>query len=250
MGRLYENPPVIEAICEFRFKAGQEWDWTIPGLIYDKVKKDFPKKRQQGSFQFQFQVDAQQKAEASQGGISRMQFLHENDDALLQVGPDLLVINQLKPYPTWKVYKEMILKALDVYRQIAQPNAFIRIGLRYINRIDVPKSQAQIEDYLLAIPQVPEPIPQLFATWVQRVEIPFEDTNGLLALQSGSIQQPQHKELAFLLDLDFSTLRAESVTLDSALVWIEQAHDRVEQAFEASITDKTRELFKEVSLVT
>jgi uncharacterized protein (TIGR04255 family) len=194
-------------------------------------------------------VDAQQKAEASQAGISRMQFLRENENALLQVGPDLLVINQLKPYPTWKTYKAMILKALDVYRVVAQPYGFLRIGLRYINRIDVPKSQAQIEDYLLALPQVPEPIPQLFASWVQRVEVPFEDANGSLALQSGSIQQPQQEELAFLLDLDFSTLKAESIALDSAANWIEQAHDRVEQAFEASVTDETRELFKEVSLV-
>lgn len=249
MGKVYVNPPIIEAICEFRFKPSQEWDWTIPGLIYDKVKKDFPKKRQQGSIQFQFQVTGQENAEAVQGNIARMQFLREDEKALVQVGPDILVVNHLRPYPTWSVFKGMIIDALDIYKQVAQPEGLTRIGLRYINRIDVPRSEAQIEDYLLAIPQVPEPIPQLFATWVQRVEIPFEDTNGLLALQSGSIQQPQQKELAFLLDLDFSTLRAESVALDSALIWIEQAHDRIEQAFEASITDNTRELFKEVSLV-
>ncbi|MEH2362987.1 hypothetical protein [Nostoc sp.] len=36
--RQYSNPPIEEAICEFRFAPGQVWNFTIPGLFYEKVR--------------------------------------------------------------------------------------------------------------------------------------------------------------------------------------------------------------------
>jgi uncharacterized protein (TIGR04255 family) len=172
-----------------------------------------------------------------------MQFLRSDERALLQVGPDLLTVNHLKPYPSWTAFKEMIVRALKVYREVAAPKGIRRIGLRYINKIEIPKTRVEIEDYLLAVPQVPEAVPQVFARFVQRVEIMFEQANGLLILQTGSVQQEAGTETAFMLDLDFITLQA--VTLDAAMDWVEQAHDHVERTFETCITDNTRKLFKE-----
>ncbi|MGQ0654564.1 MAG: TIGR04255 family protein [Betaproteobacteria bacterium] len=46
MPKKYKNPPIIEAICEFRFSETSPWDLTIPGLIYELVKDKFPKRVQ------------------------------------------------------------------------------------------------------------------------------------------------------------------------------------------------------------
>ena len=54
MGRRYKNPPIVEALCEFEFISSQPWDLTIPGLIYEKVKDEFPDKRQQIGIGVQF----------------------------------------------------------------------------------------------------------------------------------------------------------------------------------------------------
>ena len=249
MGKLYENPPLIEALCEFRFEPSQPWDWTIPGLVYDKIKSDFPKKRQQNVLQVELQAEREEVAQSVKGGIARMQFLRDDEHALIQVGPDLLVINHLKPYPTWRVFSEMIANGLSVYRQVANPQGIRRIGLRYINRIEIPESQVLIQDYLLAVPKVPDSVPQIFATWVQRVEIPFEQANGLLVLQSGLMRQKGQEGTAFLLDLDFVTLQPNTVTLNSTMEWVDQAHIKVERTFEACVMDKARALFKEVQSV-
>ncbi len=245
MGRVYENPPLVEVVCEFRFEPSQPWDWTIPGLIYDRVKSEYPKKRQQNIVEVEFKAEQEETAQRIKGGIARMQFLRPDERALLQVGPDLLTVNHLRPYPNWKVFKEMIVRTLRVYREVAAPKGIRRIGLRYINKIEIPEPRVEIEDYLLAVPQVPEVIPQVFAKFVQRVEVPFEQANGLLILQTGSMQQEERAETAFMLDLDFVTLQADKVALDAAMDWVEQAHDHVERTFEACITDNTRELFKE-----
>jgi uncharacterized protein (TIGR04255 family) len=46
MSNEYKNPPAIEAVCEFRLSPETEWDITIPGLIYERVKEKFPIKEQ------------------------------------------------------------------------------------------------------------------------------------------------------------------------------------------------------------
>jgi uncharacterized protein (TIGR04255 family) len=245
MGKLYANPPLVEALCEFRFEANQPWDWTIPGLVYDKIKTDFPKKRQQNILQLELRAEQEEVEQTVKGGVARMQFLRADEHAMIQIGPDLLVVNHLRPYPTWQIFSEMIANALITYRQVANPKSVRRIGLRYINRIEIPDPQVLIEDYLLAVPQVPNSVPQVFATWAQRVEIPYEQTGGMLILQSGILRKKEQVGTAFLLDLDFVTLQPASVNLDSAMTWVGQAHDEVEKTFEACVMDKARTLFKE-----
>ena len=46
MGNKYANPPLVEAVCEFRLSEDSPWDLTLPGLFYEKVKDIFPEKRQ------------------------------------------------------------------------------------------------------------------------------------------------------------------------------------------------------------
>jgi uncharacterized protein (TIGR04255 family) len=179
-------------------------------------------------------------------GADRMQFMREDERALIQVGPDLLAVNHLKPYSDWATFKPMIERALGVYEQIAKPKAISRIGLRYINRLEIPEQQdIEIEHFLLAAPTVPGDIPQTFSRWSQRVEIPLPEANGLLVLQSSSIVEEGQTNIAFLLDLDFVILQPGAVELDSAMEWVERAHVEVEKAFEACVTSTARELFGE-----
>lgn len=246
MARIYEKPSVSEAICEFRFEPSQPWDSTVLGLVYDKLKGDFPKKKQLKGFQIQFQIVRQERPERFGGGPYHMQFLRDDQRALVQLGPDILSVNHFRPYPKWSVFKSMIATAIDVYCQVAKPKGVQRMGLRYINRIEIPKHPVRIEDYVLALPSIPEHIPQVFSSWVQRVEIPFEDDDGLLVLQSGSAPEQEQEGTTFLLDLDFLTQRQETMTLESIMERVENAHNRVEFAFEDCVTDEARQLFKEV----
>lgn len=246
MRRIYKNPPIAEALCDFRFVPGQPWDWTIPGLIYAEVKQEFPAKSQVNPFQIEVSAGTQEASVQNVvSNVDRMQFLRQDEGALIQVGPDLMSVHHLKPYSDWETFKQMIARSLNVYRRVAEPQGIYRIGLRYINRLEISEQRVEIEDYLLAVPTVPSKVPQLFGGWSQRVEIPFEHANGMLLLQSGSIREEGQKGLIFLLDLDFVTLQPELVKLDSAMEWIERAHEQIENTFEECITPVTRRLLGE-----
>lgn len=247
MARRYNIPPIAEALCEFHFAPSQPWDWTIPGLLYDKVKGDFPKKRQQNVLQMELHAEREEINQNIKGGIARMQFLREDEHALMQVGPDLLVVNHLKPYSGWENFQADITKCLTIYSDTLQPKGIQRIGLRYINKIEFPYTSVEIEDYLLSAPKIPSEIPQTFSSWAQRVEVPYEQLGASLILQTGSLKESQDTGVVFLLDLYFQSIRTELFDLNTGLQWVKQAHDNIEVAFEASITAKARLLFKEVT---
>src|SRR5450759_1726858 len=165
MARQYINPPIAEALCEFYFSPSQPWDWTIPGLLYDKFKTDFPRKSQQNVLQVELHAEREEINQNIKGGMARMQFLREDGRALVQVGPDLLVVNHLKPYSGWRIFKADITRSLATYCDTAQPRGIQRIGLRYINKIEFPYPSVEIEDYLLSAPRIPSEIPQTFTSW-------------------------------------------------------------------------------------
>jgi uncharacterized protein (TIGR04255 family) len=252
MRRKYRKPPIVEAICEFSFELGQPWDGTLPGLIYSEVKESFPKKRQQAVFQFGIQIAGQNPAAAPLFGLpaatqepfSRLQFLSEDERTLIQIAPDVLTINKLRPYSSWSDLKPLVLDVLAKYQKAAQPKAIRRLGVRYINRIQIPLAEVQIQDYLVAFPNLPEALPQRISVWMQRSEIPFDEL-GTLILQTGSVREPGHEGVVFLLDLDFVT-SGQPFGVELAADRIETAHEKVELAFETCITQESRKLFEEI----
>lgn len=248
MKRSYRKPPIIEALCEFQFEPSQPWDGTFLGPIYDKVQSVFPKKRPVDTLQVQVGLSGQEAPAPSVVSVpGSMWFMREDEKVLMRVGPDVFSVHHLQPYSDWETLRGYIERALDAYRQVARPSGVRRLGLRYVNRLEVPGQNVAIEDYLFALPSIPEKLPQQFSRWVQRVEIPYAQLRGILALQSGSIHEEGQEDSAFLLDLDFSTSPLEAMPLAHAVEWVERAHDEVERAFEACITPTARQLLQEVN---
>lgn len=247
MGRKYSNPPIEEALCEFQFVPSQPWDITIPGLFYDRIKEEFPEKQQQMGFGLSFQP--------KEGGIAehkielappRMQFFRTNKSALVQVGPNLLTINHLRPYPSWENFKPLILDSLMKYQEITKPKGLKRIGLRYINKIEFNKGPIELSDYFNYYPFIPQKLPQIHSAFNVRIEIPYEGGRDHLLLALASMVPEKPDVLSLLLDIDYIMAKSEGISLNETLDWIENAHTAIENAFEACITDRCRNLFGEV----
>jgi len=240
MPRRYENPPLIEALCEFRFKPSRPWDWTVPGLFYERVKAGFPEKQQQHVVAMAIEQAEDRITQNVKGGIGRMQFLRKDRTALVQVGPDQLVVNQLKPYESWEAFREMILQQLSAYRNVAEPEALTRVGLRYINRLDMGADQIELNDYFRTAPNLPPPIPQLFGAFMVAVDVIHPTPEMVLRF---IFTRPETKaeghEEGFLLDLDIGTPEGALPILDEVESWLDKAHERLEQAFDAALTEKT-----------
>lgn len=118
--KKYKNPPIQEALCEIFF-FGSEWDNTIPGSFYEKIKKDYSEKKQMVG-QVQFEVSPQKKEAKFIGEEDRLQFRKPDGSQIVQLSQNLLVINQLKPYPEkFEDWLPVVKDKFELYCQLAQP---------------------------------------------------------------------------------------------------------------------------------
>ncbi len=246
MSRKYKKSPIIEAICEFQFEENSEWDFTVPGLVYDRIQKEFPTRRQAARVTMGIQSNVG-NITPQFGAVHLMQFLRRDEKALMQIGPHILSINLLHPYSSWTEFLPLIQTGFNEYCDVAKPKDVQRIGLRYINRIEVPDQDARLEDCLEFRPFIGPMLPQKLDSFVLGGQIAYENSRDILSLQLASLPglELSTANPAVILSLDYFLAKPKGVPLDEALKWIEKAHKNIEDVFEGCITDRLRASFKE-----
>lgn len=245
MGKKYKSSPIIEAVCEFRLSQDSKWDLTVPGLIYEKVRKDFPEKKQK-SLMPGIEISTSEKGiDKKIMQFERIQFLSEDEKRLIQIDDRLLTINCLKPYPSWNEFKPMIEKIYNSMLEVVDAKGFERLGLRYINRIETPRQPINLDDHFEFRPFLGQNLPQDLADFFLNCIFPFSEGKDLCKVGLKSALPEEENKYSFILDIDYFLAQPNEVTIEDAMLWVEKAHDEVEKIFEGCISDKLREQFEE-----
>ncbi len=241
--RKYQKPPIIEVVCEFRFDPSSKWDATVPGRIYEQLKKDFPKKRriQRLGVTVQQQPETSLQVQYEEG----MRFLRKDELAFIQVQPHRISVHHLAPYPHWERFKPLIKKGYRAYLKIFPKPKLQRIGLRYINRIVLPDDHRTLDEFFTLYPSVGRPLFQDYKAFAVYLLLSFENGRDALHLRLASEGVEDEEQLAVLLDLDYFLANPGSVPTSKTLEWVEQAHYRILEVFEEVITDSLRKQFGE-----
>jgi uncharacterized protein (TIGR04255 family) len=247
VSKKYKKSPIVEAVCEFQFEEDSHWDSTIPGRVYEKVRSTFPILRQTERVTVSISATPEEFGPKF-GTLSLMQFLRKDEKALIQIGTHLLSVNVFKPYPSWQKFLPLIKRGFNTYHDVAAPKGIRRIGLRYINHVEVPNHDIKLDDYFEFRPYVGQGLPQDYGTFALGIQMPYENSRDVLNLQLASLpnQISSSENAAVLLSLDYQILKSGEISLEDAFQWVEVAHRHIEDAFEACITQKLRHLFKEV----
>jgi uncharacterized protein (TIGR04255 family) len=244
--RIYPNPPIEEAILEFRFSGGLDWDLLVPARLQEKLSPSFSGKPQQ-----QAQVEAvfplgllpSESLLQVRHGPVRLQFPDESGQWIASVAPRVLSVHGRRPYPGWDIFRPRVEAALAACVKITQPSGVERIGVRYINRIVIPRPDVQLTEYFNGLPELPPPIPSRLASIFTRSESLFPDGQTRLISTFATTRAPEG-EVAFLLDLDvvFESGK-QPISIAETMERVERLRDHEREAFEALITDRTREVF-------
>ena len=249
--RRYRNPPINEALCEFRFVPGPDWDPTIPGKLQAVLGEEYcGKPREQKARQVRLHVEEGKPANLQYGeGVAKVQLLTKDGTRLVAVGPDVLSIHMLRPYQNpsspdeggWEEFAPRIASALEAYRRVVEPNGIGRVGVRYINKIAIPGPNVRVEEYLECAHLEMSGLPRRYRNFLSRVEYLYDDearlvlAYGLLGASADAVQ--------CLLDLDVIWQSDTPVQSEKPLEIANDLHERAGSAFEAVVTDKARELF-------
>lgn len=240
----YRKPPVMEALCEISF-TGSHWDDTVPGCFYDRIKADFPGKRQVEVFEAEVSLGSAGEADAGiRRLLPRIQFLSQKGDRLIQLGRDLLVVNQLRPYPHFEEWEPVIYSTLEIYRELTKPSSATRLGVRYINRIVIPEMSFAMQKYFMVYPNLPVMMGDTHGAFMVRFEIPSGKRGHTVLVTFATASAERAGEIAFLLDLYDSFQAREGLPWEDVPEEARAAHDSIQKSFEGSITDSLRELFE------
>ena len=249
--RRYKNPPIEEALCELRFRPGQDWNLTIPGKLQTQLGDEYTgKPQEQRGVQVGLESQGGEPSNLRYGeGLGRVLLVTKDDKRKIGVGQDVLSVHMLRPYQTpntygdagWEEFRPRILQALTAYWGVAEPVGVCRVGIRYINKIIVPKEKRNIQDYLKCAFSTVTELPEKMNGFTSRTEFSYEDEVRLVLSQFTMLSPTNHIEL--ILDLDVIWQTEDIVAQDEALKKIDDLRDRERAAFEAVITDQAREIF-------
>lgn len=246
--RRYNNPPIEEALCEFRFKSGQDWDPTIPGKLHAELSEEYSGKPQEQRA-MGVEWNAQERQLSYNEGLAKIQLVTEDGKRMVGFGPDVLTVHMLRPYHRqhlldnsgWGEFKQRIRGALEAYWSVMRPNGVLRVGVRYINKILISQRVVSIGDYIkCALPQV-DGLPANPINSISRSEYLYSDDIRLI-LSQGSIDTPQD-QFGYLLDIDVIWESQDLASRDDAMAKSGDLRSREREIFESVITNKARELF-------
>ena len=245
MGDPLKNPPLIEAMCEFRFDPESEWDWTIPGRIFEKIGDEFSERGEVHRLGITVNEggDGAPKPTVIQGGPDRIQFKRADGTAIVQAGPRLLSINHLRPYRTWEDFRDLVLRMYDTYVGVSGSHPLHRIGLRYINHLPLPPIGQELHEMLTTKPNLSGRLDRKVTSFFQRYALQHDDPPGILIHQTGL--QRSDDDPIVTLDLDFYSQEVRGIGSGDALGdWLDRAHARVEEAFIDSLNAEAYERLK------
>ncbi|MFN6540064.1 MAG: TIGR04255 family protein [Nostoc sp. EkiNYC01] len=245
--RDYLNPPIEEAVCEFRFAPSTAWNLTVPGLFYEKIRDFYPGEPRQQNLIAAEIIAGKMPANpevTTRTSVTKLLFSSVDAKRLVGVGSDLLSVHSLRPYEGWEDFNKRIDQAFQAYLEVAKPLGVTRIALRYINRIVIPSVESvKLNDYFTAYPQIPDGVPSNMSGFVTRTESIYDDIPVRLVIILADAEAPEG-QLEFMLDLDISQDWAETpLSLEEALSNLNELKQREGQVFENLITDRTRGLF-------
>src|SRR5215831_3346311 len=185
----YKQPPITEAVIELRFAEPIDPD-EIAKVSVD-LNSLYPVQQPIIGVQLNL-LSAQQAGTTAQTIETHGRRLSTEDQTqIVLIWPQMFVCSQLAPYPGWDVFFQRFSRNWDTWKRTLGYRKIMRIGVRYINRIDIPATTPLVEheDYLNVYPQVPALFPSLTAYNVV-AQIPLPDIGCTLTLNSSSVPSP------------------------------------------------------------
>jgi len=251
MVRKYSNPPLEEVFCEFRFKPSDQWDLAVPGLIYRELGPDKYPNREQVRLPVSARVSAGPEVVSYEARlVDRVKFLTQDRRTIVQLGSDLLSVHRLKPYESWECFKPIIKEAFDAYLKPLMPEGLIGLRLRYIDRFEIQGGIQNLRRYLNFGLFAGEELckSEQFSAFIVGVQSSHEEDRDILRMELVTTSSDKGESLGLGLDTQYILNRPHEVGLHihKIMQWLDVAHDNVNRAFEACLTDELRDAFGEV----
>lgn len=242
--RKYAHPPVIEALARLHWETTAVWSVVTPGTLYERLRHAYPAEPKiQTPLKAEFSsTDSGQQIEFGGTG-PRLVFSNEAENQLLIVGAQDVSAHGLPPYEGWESLESRLFDAHEIVSDVLETTGGLStVGVRYINRVEVPLEDMRFTDYFTVQFAFPVGFPQKLIGFLERSDFIFDDETSRMTFTWASTDAPPER-FACILDFDLSAPVSGSGSAEEARTLLSALKLKETFAFEGYIQDKLRELF-------
>lgn len=242
--KAYSNPPITEAVIGINFS--QPIGSDALAALSEKFAQVYPHHEQIQNLSIKLELGQQNAGNPSLAQDVQIGYRRSTADMteMLVLFSNGIGVSQLAPYPGWDTFFERFARDWKLLKRQLGYKEIQRIGVRYINRIDIPTEAGQVlpAQYLNLHTNFTDRFGSLAAYAVQ-AEVIMEDLGSKLVVNSGVVPSPVLDHISFLLDQDIG--REVNVPQKDEAIFelIQQLRVRKNEVFESCVTDQARALF-------
>ena len=239
--------PIVEAVIDFRAKPTVQCEQKQFETYFKSEFKDYPAVQIHNQVNYHLKPGAVEAPELAKATSSWRGLAFHSADKLkiAQCQLDGFSFSRLAPYEHWEAFEEEALQLWQKYCALTKPVEIERIGVRFINRIEIDSQGGDLGNYLVNAPRSWDSFPVPFAGFMHSDTFSVPDTNYLIhvirALQPGDAISVKP---AIILDADIFTQTPQKI--DDGLVKTKLAEIRwlKNKIFFASLASGLLESFK------
>jgi len=163
-------------------------------------------------------------------------------DEIAVLMPDSLTVSQLAPYQGWDAYFFRFKRDFKAYIRSNIHREISRVGVRYINRVDIPAAGNIVEHerFVDIYPRVPEALGPMVGFSLQ-AQFDLKSIGGHTTVNTFPVQPVTLRHASFLVDIDVYKTITTPMTDDSLYSLLTQMRVEKNRIFEACVTQRARE---------
>jgi uncharacterized protein (TIGR04255 family) len=240
--RHYSKAPIKEAIVDFQIDPPS-------GLTVERLENitafrtlGYTESRKLFIGRVEGKLEAGQLTAKAEQGQTGTQFFGADGKHVVQLRVNGFTFSRLAPYQSWEQVRDEAKKLWAIYRDVVGSAPVRRVGLRYVNQLDLPSTLRDFRDYIRTYPEISTELHQQLLTFVMQVIIPQPDIGGMLILNEALVPPSTPDLASVVLDIDLYKEGLQSLPDEEIWNVLEVLRVRKNVVFEGCITNSTREL--------
>lgn len=245
---LLPKAPIVEAVIQVHARPCAPWDEDeIVRLLMPRIP-EYKKAVSRKQVRHQVKLNADQPPQTLEENLGWHGLLcHTEDDRQgVQFSRDGFVFHRLNPYQGWEQFFGEAVRLWKVYLDTARPIDAQRIGLRFINKINLPPKEVEFEGYIQPHPGTPSSLELPFTSFFHQDTLavpgyPYA-INIIRTIQPS--QNAQVEGLGLIVDIDAFTTQPFEIkdgVLEDRLAELRWLKNKT---FFGSVTSKALALFR------
>ena len=241
---IYQKPPVVEAVIQLQFLDGLS-DRDIERTA-KKAESHYPVNSPMKDFKVEVRVAGGTATPGVSSSKSWSKLSSRDGAEVLVINRDQFTVAKLAPYATWDELYGRFTRDYELIHGVVGFKRVGRIGVRFINRLDVPVVRGErfdVSRYLNVYPYTPHISTNSMLATQLRFEHDDSENGVVTIVSTGTVDPVLINHHSYLLDIDVVKTQNIPMKREDVVANVDSLRRVKNKMFETLVTDAAREIF-------